>query len=281
MEGTSTSQGVEALQKIAEGWTSTIYRIPLEHKVVKVLDKQWVGRDREKEMYERELTAYQRMSARDDQPNSVLKFFGPHPTIEFGMVLELAERSSLDRYLWKHHCRSDEEPPPEGSLLFRWAEQLAEALSFVHSCNIIHCDIYVANCFLDEDLNLKLGDFGACALDGGRSMLTYRRSHQLWEFDEQKNAWKKAISIASEIFAHGCALYHMETCEDPFSELNDQEDREEIARRIQNRDMPSLEKSPVLGRFIAKCWQLEYTSMSDILQDIQTVRQGSSGEAHL
>ncbi|EFO63774.1 Kinase, PEK [Giardia lamblia P15] len=45
-------------------------------------------------------------------------------------------------------------------LLWRMTAQLASAVAYIHSKDIIHYDIKPANVFLDESYNIKLGDFG-------------------------------------------------------------------------------------------------------------------------
>ena len=258
---------VTDMRRIARGWTSSIYQVPNETKVVKVLD-----RETPKQLYERELAAYQRMSTRDSIPSSILRFYGAHPDIEYGIILEKVDGSQHGFDLWTYLQYAD---PPECRLLLRWAEQLAEALQFVHTCDIIHADIHTANCFVDSDLNLRLGDFGACAIDDQRSLLTYRRTHQLWILDSQANKWKKAVNIDSEIFAFGCTLYNMETHNEPFQQLQENESSSELFRRLQHREMPSLDVAPVLGSFISKCWDSVYLSMSDVLHDLRASQDGN------
>lgn len=44
-------------------------------------------------------------------------------------------------------------------LLWRMTAQLASAVAYIHSKDIVHYDIKPANVFLDESYNIKLGDF--------------------------------------------------------------------------------------------------------------------------
>ena len=40
-----------------------------------------------------------------------------------------------------------------------WCRQLAEAIVYVHSKNIIHCNISTSNVLIDDDFDVKLSDF--------------------------------------------------------------------------------------------------------------------------
>eukprot|EP01052_Picozoa_sp_SAG31_P024534 SAG31_NODE_2094_length_6458_cov_7.319547_2_plen_130_part_00 len=57
----------------------------------------------------------------------------------------------------------DEPVIPEGQVL-RWLGQMADALSFVHSKNIIHRDIKSQNFFLTESGDIRLGASSTNAL---------------------------------------------------------------------------------------------------------------------
>lgn len=255
-ENDTTNPADQSREFLANGWTATVYRLKNTQKVIKVLDKESYPRE---ELFQRERRAYERM-AQQTRPSSILEFYGIDDPL--GLILELAENGNMHGYLWD--CRHANAAPDDSTLL-RWARQAAEALSFVHSCGIIHCDIHVANFFLDRDLNLKLGDFGACALDGEKPLMAYRRTHQLWVKEDEK--WRKAFSISAEIFALGSAMFNMETMRDPLEELDNERDREEIARRIREKELPDTESLVALGEYVKKCWNLEYGSMSDMLRD--------------
>jgi phosphorylase kinase gamma subunit len=59
--------------------------------------------------------------------------------------------------------------------------QLFEALQHVHSHNIVHRDLKPENILLDDNLNVKLTDFGfACVLKPGEKL--FGESHFLHTF---------------------------------------------------------------------------------------------------
>ena len=54
----------------------------------------------------------------------------------------------------------------------RFTIQLCGAIKYMHGRNIIHRDLKMGNIFLDQNLNIKIGDFGLAAI--------------LWTKDEAK-----------------------------------------------------------------------------------------------
>jgi serine/threonine protein kinase len=60
---------------------------------------------------------------------------------------------------------------------FRWAKQAAQSLVFCHSNSILHRDICYNNFFLDQNLNLKLGDFAGSSIDQLLALVCYYTTH--------------------------------------------------------------------------------------------------------
>ena len=63
------------------------------------------------------------------------------------------------------------------SLVLKWCKQLVEAAIFIKNLGIVHRDISARNCFLDCDMDLKLGDFGLARrsnVDGEVNEVIYR-----------------------------------------------------------------------------------------------------------
>ena len=53
-----------------------------------------------------------------------------------------------------------QQQPELQARILAWFAQLCEAVSFIHSRGITHCDLKLENIFLTEDDSLKIGDFG-------------------------------------------------------------------------------------------------------------------------
>lgn len=52
------------------------------------------------------------------------------------------------------------------ALVARWIQQLTSALEYVEKLGFCHNDLHASNCLLDENLNLKLTDFGRATTVG-------------------------------------------------------------------------------------------------------------------
>ena len=240
------------LRVLAKGYTSTIYHhLSDSTRVIKVPDA-----DNAQFHFDVERRVYERLD-KPHRPSSILQYFGQDLDVPRGLVLERALLGDL----YSHLSQVESIAPV---IKRSWARQAAESLAYVHSQGVLHCDIHAANFFLDGDLNLKLGDFGAASVDGERPLMIYRASHQLWMKDSS-GQWRRDISEASEIFALGCTLYSIETCDNMWEQ---EVEEDEIVRRLKDRQYPSLDDAFELGKIIEGCWWQRYTSMESLLADI-------------
>jgi hypothetical protein len=73
----------------------------------------------------------------------------------------------------------------------------------------------------------------------------------------------------------------MVTGHDIFPKLRYSRDKEEIIRRLREREFPDTGELKVLGPVIAKCWNLEYGSMKDIVEGIDAEKCCCCGYAAL
>ncbi|NJL93873.1 MAG: serine/threonine protein kinase [Anaerolineae bacterium] len=122
------------------------------------------------------------------------------------------------RLIIEQHIRQDRHIP-ENDLL-TWAEQLAEALIFLHTQGILHRDIKPANIKLTPDERIKLVDFGlvkvleadeeseTITVVQGRGSLHYTPLEQYGDDTAHTDA-------RSDIYSFGATLYHLATNKAP------------------------------------------------------------------
>lgn len=165
---------------------------------------------------------------------------------------------------FKQHLSTLTGPAKSGDI-YRWAIQAAESLVFCHSNSVLHGDICCANFFLDENQNLKLGDFAGSSVDDSPALVCYHTSHQLPESDALLSDEGTTITVDTEIFAFGSFLYEMITRVQPHNSFTDGE----IEERFRRKDFPDVKHLKALGLVIMRCWNLEFATMAEILASIE------------
>ncbi|XP_019948609.2 tyrosine-protein kinase STYK1b [Paralichthys olivaceus] len=163
---------------------------------------------------------------------SFLAQLGPHPFLPelLGVVslraplvtvVEELENRDLLSLLWR--CRQDGVAPPCEMTergIFTMAQQVASALEFLHSKDLLHGNIRARNVLVSKDFTAKLW-----GLHG-----VYRRKNQVGtqREDASMKKWqapellaKRAASQSSDVWSFGILLYEMATLgEAPFAEIS-------------------------------------------------------------
>ncbi|KAF2208848.1 hypothetical protein CERZMDRAFT_48552 [Cercospora zeae-maydis SCOH1-5] len=168
-----------------------------------------------------------------------------------GLVLGYAHHGTVRQYLQSH----PEKPPL--SLRLRWIEQMVKAVTVLHSSGVLHGDLSCNNFFLDENLDIKCGDFAGSSIDGEEALTCY----------ETRSAHPKLpeISCESDIFALGSCIYEAIAGTKPFAHLADREIEEAYLRE----EFPDLTSLDTCNEVIAKCWGRRYDKVSEIAEDVR------------
>ncbi|KAF1948148.1 kinase-like protein [Byssothecium circinans] len=233
--------GLSASDIIGGGTSGLALLIPHTQMVIKISHDD----PDERERCEREAIIYERLRE-SNIPGSSSLLLGYSGRSECGgwILLEYAQNKTIRRYL-----SIPDNQPASTILISRWAQQSAIALRFVHANNIAHGDVSCDNFFLDEHLNLRLGDFTSSSL-GLETCL------------EQ-----------DDIFEFGLAVYEMSTGIQLFKGLYLCPD--EKREKIKHDGLPDLTQLPVTGLAgtIAKCLQSHYNNVGEVFHDIENASQ--------
>jgi serine/threonine protein kinase len=112
----------------------------------------------------------------------------------------------------------------------KWSRQAAEAVDFIHSKEVIHCDIYTNNLLLDSDLDIKLCDFQGIYRDlNGEAMESVR------SFLPREHT--SLPTVATDLFALSSAIYEIVTGHKPYEELGEAE----VEERYMKRQFPDVD----------------------------------------
>ena len=179
-----------------------------------------------------------------------------------GLMLEYATNGSVKAFLARCDSMSNENR-------VKWCRQAGEALVYIHTKNVIHCDCSTRNFLLDNSLNAKLSDFQGIyvapdgnvsygyALENPKSFLPRPADHS---------------NRTSDLFALGTAIYEIMAGHEPFPELDELDDEEEIEERYTRGQFPALD-GVLGGEIIYKCWYLAYENASSCVKDLKTLEK--------
>ncbi|KAK2779497.1 hypothetical protein FQN52_002430 [Onygenales sp. PD_12] len=153
-------------------------------------------------------------------------------------------------------------------LIARWIQQLSSALEFIERMGYCHNDLHASNCLLDQNLNLKLADFGRATTIGqflegvlpprARPILAgpLRGSYGL-------------CSARTEQFALGTLLYFMVYGHEPYDYDYEALTPAEWDRRFWELEFPELNRHAVFDGLVAACWHNVYPTMALLAYDFE------------
>ncbi|CDM30090.1 Tyrosine-protein kinase, catalytic domain [Penicillium roqueforti FM164] len=207
----------------------------------------------------------------------LLDILGTHPRIiqskglaEHGLLLGYAPNGNLMDYITSDHVI-----PLERRL--NWCQQPAEALSYIHSKRVIHCDLNVRNLLLDENLDLILADFqGMLKSSDGETLLDGLSRECTKSFRPRVHG--DYADVHTDLFALGSAIYFIMTGHEPFPELDSFDDEEKIESLYEEGVFPSDEQEHICYYITEKCWKQQYQSARDVVRDITQLQRISEKE---
>ncbi|KAI6208654.1 Dual specificity protein kinase Ttk [Aphelenchoides besseyi] len=128
------------------------------------------------------------------------------------MVLEMAQHSFID-YLCEYQAQRQ---AIEHSFLRFYFSQMVCAVQYIHSEDIVHCDIKSDNFLINGD-RLKLADFGGCTSLGNNVVGVYRlKKVGTRDFMSPEYVRDGLATKALDVWSLACVLYDMIHEETPF-----------------------------------------------------------------
>ncbi|EER28940.1 kinase domain containing protein [Coccidioides posadasii C735 delta SOWgp] len=191
---------------------------------------------------------------------SIYHRVGPHERLvrilghsRDGLILEYMKNGDLKTYI---QARSS----IPMSLKLKWAYQIAQAVSLLHSNGIIHCDIKPRNFLLDATLNIKIIDFSGSSLDGskpasGEGTRFYLPRH-----------WRDPPTVATDLFALGSTLYEVFQETSPYEEIPS----DQVEVLFKRKEFPNVSAIPC-GKIIKQCWLSQVASAEHVQAFIRDI----------
>lgn len=132
-------------------------------------------------------------------------------------------------------------------------------MEYLSSRNVTHNDLATRNCLLDENLDIKIGDFGM-------SREVYRQDYEMKDSVPLPTKWmaierlrpKPKVTKTSDVWSYGVVLWEIFTHgAHPYSELDDKEVKERILNGYRLKQ-PTNCPQPVF-HLMKRCWHENWT----------------------
>lgn len=235
----------------------------------------WIGEVDESTIFKYPLEPGGDMT-RLDVERKLLEIVGPHERIirlkgfsDTGLYLERARNGNVADYIL-----DSTKPLPSVKQRLAWCRETAEAVAWIHSRRVLHCDLHPLNLLLDDDLHVKLADFQGRQLSESGEVLLDGWSAEPTRFFCPRDDIFDA-NVKTDLFALGCTIYFIMMGHSVFPDIADGENgwREKVKNRFENQQLPQ-DQQPC-SSVTLKCWQKKYDSALEIVQDIRTLERSA------
>ncbi|KAF2790770.1 hypothetical protein K505DRAFT_221313, partial [Melanomma pulvis-pyrius CBS 109.77] len=133
----------------------------------------------------------------------------------------------------------------------------AGGLQYIHQKGIVHADVGVNNMIIVNDY-LKIIDFVGCSINGKPADSCYQ-----W-FCYRPSP---TVSIQTDIFAYGCAIYEIITGHPPYHEFKGYHDRY-VEQLYTANQFPDVSRLP-FGELMLHCWNGRFQTMAEVIQELE------------
>ncbi len=163
--------------------------------------------------------------------------------------------------------------------------QIAEGLSKAHAVGITHRDIKSANIIVDQELRLKILDFGLATVQGGDALTKAGSTLGTVAYMSPEQAKGSKVDHRSDLFSLGIVMYELMTGRTPFKRTNDTG----TMHAIINENPEPLERyksdvPPELQRIVTKCLTKNvnerYQSAADLAADLRVLEKTETSGGH-
>jgi len=201
--------GYEITDRIGAGGMATVYRARQQSMgrdvALKILPQQFLNDDTYLQRFKREVQIVSQLEHRNIVPVHDYGKYEAQPYI----VMRYMPAGSVDDLLRKGPISSDK--------MLRIMQQIAPALDYAHSRDVLHRDLKPSNVLMDNADGAFLTDFGIARIVGEQGVnITTQGVVGTPSYMSPEQAQGKALDNRSDIYALGVMLFEMATGRRPF-----------------------------------------------------------------
>ena len=190
----------EKIKKLGEGATCKVMKLKNGDKffALKIFDTKGLKKE-EKDKFYNEIDILKSFDSKyivkfsdsyEDEDNNKLNIL-----MEFGGDDNL--KTFINKYKTNHHLIDEKE-------IAKIFSQICQGLEVIHDSKIIHRDFTPQNIFIDENNNIKIGDFGVSTRNNFSTEIVGKTEYIAPEMLKQKK-----YDYRIDIYALGCILYEL------------------------------------------------------------------------
>ena len=180
-------------------------------------------------------------------PNLVLFLGACTMTDPLLLLYEYMKNASLDVYYLNKCNEKNKLWKPKKQLAYKWIYELTQAIYFLHHCYypIMHRDLKPSNILLNEDLHIKLTDFGLSRtikkkhekykMSGCTGTLRYMAPEIIFNTGED-------YDLKIDIYSLSLNMWFICSCVKPYIELEKIEDKMMCGMIVYNNYRPDIKK---------------------------------------
>lgn len=154
-------------------------------------------------------------------------------------------------------------------------QQISRCLVHVHARDLIHGDVSVRNVFVRAATVAKVGDLQGQLYGSDRKTIKFDSFTRENSQSRHPHAGEDEFSPRTDIFALGTPLYCLWHGHQPFPDLNEFDEEDEIQGRYRRSEYPlALADATGMDKIICKCWHSKYYQMINVLKDMEELVSG-------
>ncbi|XP_042049804.1 serine/threonine-protein kinase EDR1-like [Salvia splendens] len=216
-----------------------------EVAVKKFLDQDFSGAALDE--FKREVRIMRRLR----HPNVVLFMGAVTRPPNLSIITEFLPRGSLYRIIHRPHCQIDEKRR------IKMALDVAKGMNCLHTSipTIVHRDLKSPNLLVDNNWNVKVGDFGLSRLKHN-TFLSSKSTAGTPEWMAPEVLRNEPSNEKCDVYSFGIILWELATLKLPWSGMNPMQVVGAVGFQNRRLDIPK-DVDPLVGRIIWECWQTD------------------------
>ncbi|XP_028087611.1 serine/threonine-protein kinase EDR1 isoform X1 [Camellia sinensis] len=192
-----------------------------------------------------------RIMRRLRHPNVVLFMGAVTRPPNLSIVTEFLPRGSLYRIIHRPNCQIDEKRR------IKMALDVAKGMNCLHTSipTIVHRDLKSPNLLVDNNWNVKVGDFGLSRLKHN-TFLSSKSTAGTPEWMAPEVLRNEPSNEKCDVYSFGIILWELATLRLPWSGMNPMQVVGAVGFQNRRLDIPK-EVDPLVARIIWECWQTD------------------------